>query len=43
MGDVEVHQIGDNQSTGPQLENSCKIEVENFLASNGIKWEKARL
>lgn len=42
-GDVEVHQIGDNQSTGPQLENSCKIDVENFLASNGIKMGKGSL
>ncbi|WP_044268830.1 LruC domain-containing protein [Bacteroides timonensis] len=36
-GDFEAGQIGDdNQSVGPLLENTCKIEVDNDLTSYGI-------
>lgn len=37
-GDIEADKIGDsNSKSGPLLENSCKIEVEEHLSSNGIK------
>lgn len=36
-GDIEADKIGSDESTGPQLENSCKIDVKTHLTSMGIK------
>lgn len=36
-GDLEADKIGADESTGPKLENSCKIKVETHLSSTGIK------
>lgn len=36
-GDMEADKIGADQSAGPLIENSCKIDVDDDLSSNGIK------
>lgn len=42
-GDIETDKIGSDQSTGPKLENSCKIEAKTHLTSTGIKMGPAAL
>lgn len=36
-GDMEADKIGEENKTGPLIENSCKIDVDDDLTSNGIK------
>lgn len=42
-GDIDVDKIGSDESTGPLIENSCKIEADTHVATKGIKMGPAAL